>query len=634
MDKRTDSGDFYPGGKVLPRQPGTSGAALDPEMPSTQPDEDGRGLTKRGIWNWVKSLLPSWLTPGREEPPTQASVNAAIVANVENSTTSTSATKALSANMGKELQAQIQNLKQRGRYLSVWNCATGLAKTTPTVNPYEYKAGDYFIVGTVAAEGGTNYRPSGTQYDKDVPSTTIETETPLVNDTYYYDGTTWTLLHTEQAAVTWGSIADKPTEFPPEAHTHEIYNVKGLEAELAIRRDLGNLKAYYDDPESEWTFKLPSGEPYELPEGYRILPIMECPVGGGSERVGGWMLVNEDEEVEVRKYGRFLTELGFREDEWPGGEAFVAKRSIVVGEIAKKSDIPALDDTVTRTSANGVKSSGIWSAIWGALTALPTGFSSLYDWCVDKFAKKVDTQFTETIPAGAYTFTNGKNGFQAWAWRDASNQWHCVCVNKPAELTGPTIPGGDSTYYCVYFSLPDYPAVFGFTVSGEWDIDAPAEVYFDGYPVVNAVTTAPITITSFLDNLGTPAARAKIVEAIPAPINPMTAIVSGKTADALATRLALAQKLGASSSITLPSEDWQRVCEYINANDRSQTVGNVFCNLVIATAKLSRSTPTPTGLFTLDADGNLVTDSSNVSPDGTVTVEGDLNPDGTYTVEV
>ena len=41
-----------------------------------------------------------------------------------------------------------------------------------------------------------------------------------------------------------------------------------------------------------------------------------------------------------------------------------------------------LDDTVTRTSANGVKSSGIWSAIWGALTALPTGIASLYDWCV------------------------------------------------------------------------------------------------------------------------------------------------------------------------------------------------------------------------------------------------------------
>ena len=51
----------------------------------------------------------------------------------------------------------------------------------------------------------------------------------------------------------------------------------------------------------------------------------------------------------------------------------------------------AYDDTVTRTSANGVKSSGIWSAIWGALAALPTGFTSLYDWCVAQLAGKQST---------------------------------------------------------------------------------------------------------------------------------------------------------------------------------------------------------------------------------------------------
>ena len=49
-----------------------------------------------------------------------------------------------------------------------------------------------------------------------------------------------------------------------------------------------------------------------------------------------------------------------------------------------------LDDTVTSSSANGVKSSGIWSAIWGALSALPSGFSSLYDWCVSQLAGKLD----------------------------------------------------------------------------------------------------------------------------------------------------------------------------------------------------------------------------------------------------
>jgi len=45
------------------------------------------------------------------------------------------------------------------------------------------------------------------------------------------------------------------------------------------------------------------------------------------------------------------------------------------------------DDAVTRTSARAVKGSGIWAAIWGALAALPSGFASLYDWCVAQLAK-------------------------------------------------------------------------------------------------------------------------------------------------------------------------------------------------------------------------------------------------------
>ena len=49
-----------------------------------------------------------------------------------------------------------------------------------------------------------------------------------------------------------------------------------------------------------------------------------------------------------------------------------------------------VDDTVTRTSSNAVKSSGIWSAIWGALTALPTGFTALYDWIVAQLGGKAD----------------------------------------------------------------------------------------------------------------------------------------------------------------------------------------------------------------------------------------------------
>lgn len=63
----------------------------------------------------------------------------------------------------------------------------------------------------------------------------------------------------------------------------------------------------------------------------------------------------------------------------------------------------AYDNTVTRTSGNSVKSSGIWAALWGALSALPTGFSSLYSWCVSQLAGKVsksgDTMTGElTVP--------------------------------------------------------------------------------------------------------------------------------------------------------------------------------------------------------------------------------------------
>lgn len=63
-----------------------------------------------------------------------------------------------------------------------------------------------------------------------------------------------------------------------------------------------------------------------------------------------------------------------------------------------------VDDTVTRTSTNAVKSSGIWSAIWGTLTALPTGFSALYDWVVDQLTGKLDTE------ASSYEFLQRPNG--------------------------------------------------------------------------------------------------------------------------------------------------------------------------------------------------------------------------------
>lgn len=78
----------------------------------------------------------------------------------------------------------------RGRFLALWNCATGLAESNPPSSPYPYATGDYYIVGTV---GTTNYKPSGSSYVIGTASTTVETGDVAVNDTYYYDGTNWNL---------------------------------------------------------------------------------------------------------------------------------------------------------------------------------------------------------------------------------------------------------------------------------------------------------------------------------------------------------------------------------------------------------------------------------------------------------
>lgn len=55
-----------------------------------------------------------------------------------------------------------------------------------------------------------------------------------------------------------------------------------------------------------------------------------------------------------------------------------------------KQDALTFDNAPTTGSNNPVKSGGIWSAIWGALASLPTGFISLYDWCVAQIAKLRD----------------------------------------------------------------------------------------------------------------------------------------------------------------------------------------------------------------------------------------------------
>lgn len=131
--------------------------------------------------------------------------------DIINTTASTAIDKPLSANMGKSLQDQIDDLKSIGRFLSLWNCVTGRPTSDPEVLPYTYHTGDYFLVTTVASSGQTNYKPSGSSYTG-APSTTIETETVKVADMYYYDGSTWQLSQNSQHVVSFGDIEGSPSD--------------------------------------------------------------------------------------------------------------------------------------------------------------------------------------------------------------------------------------------------------------------------------------------------------------------------------------------------------------------------------------------------------------------------------------
>lgn len=107
---------------------------------------------------------------------------------VVDSLDSTSATDALSANMGRQLQDQINSLSWTWKFLSTWDCVTWLPGTNPQEDPYTYNVWDYYVVSTVWT---TNYKPHWGTYTQWVPSTTVETESVWANDKYYFDWADW-----------------------------------------------------------------------------------------------------------------------------------------------------------------------------------------------------------------------------------------------------------------------------------------------------------------------------------------------------------------------------------------------------------------------------------------------------------
>ena len=105
------------------------------------------------------------------------------------------------------------------------------------------------------------------------------------------------------------------------------------------------------------------------------------------------------------------------------GEYYPGGRS--GGDAPTPAPAAVVDDAVTSTSANPVKSSGVWSAVWGALAALPADFASLYDWVVAQLAGKIDKVKGSGI-TGCLPVLTSDGGLQRSYYLPASfaQSWH------------------------------------------------------------------------------------------------------------------------------------------------------------------------------------------------------------------
>lgn len=184
---------------------------------------------------------------------------------------------------------------------------------------------------------------------------------------------------------------------------------------------------------------------------------------------GAWVVDDSDDSPPDADKLKFL-----------GSDGTSVYRLVRGSRLALDTEIPAVDDVVTRTSANPVKSSGIWGAIWGALTALPTGVASLYDWCVSRLAGKrglddlsykrqdpseggwilhMDGSDVRLLPAGELTWTNTGSETD-WTYNlKWLGQWHLAYVSGSGLATCVDQESQEDATELTLVSTSDYETV-------------------------------------------------------------------------------------------------------------------------------------------------------------------------------
>lgn len=112
----------------------------------------------------------------------------------------------------QKLQSQIDVLSSIGQFLAIWDCDTHNARYLD--EGFEYQVGNYFIIGSIAGEGGVNYMPDGGTYSS--TGFAVTTEDVKVSDMWFYDGEHWIYLANHERAIAIDADLDKESTNPVE----------------------------------------------------------------------------------------------------------------------------------------------------------------------------------------------------------------------------------------------------------------------------------------------------------------------------------------------------------------------------------------------------------------------------------
>lgn len=252
-------------------------------------------------------------------------------------------------------------------WIEIENATTSGIEPQPRPEPYRY---------TVVSVNGYGADAQGAVR---IPMTFIATDSPVTTEGYiegdiYFNretGATWTLCNV-QSTLTW------------------VFNYKNYYTKAETDEAIDKLAAYYITADAQ-------GNPFAT---HAALVNAQTYYSGGAVRIptrNDYAVVSADETHGGAEWRYIYAVDAQGVGQW---EPQYAVEGVI-----------AYDNTVTRTSANGVKSSGIWSALWGALAALPTGFTSLYDWVVSQLARKQPSlnPSTVVVPGGIKTVSTSVN---------------------------------------------------------------------------------------------------------------------------------------------------------------------------------------------------------------------------------